>query len=132
MKFLFFICTLFCLNQAFAFVDPKVGGTVYLLPELKGKVMNREGVLIVYAMKPGDDKSKAVAVFKFTRPNFPQAFVITAKNLLKENSMLIGPLKIYAEYFPVEGGSISFKGSDLKHKVVDLGVKDLTIYLGLK
>ena len=76
---------------------PKVGGTVLVGEKLKGKVPEAKGVLFVYARKPGVQAGPPLAVFRFENPRFPQAFVITAKNLIfKETARNFNPMMAMA------------------------------------
>lgn len=115
-----------------AFTDPKVGGTVLVGEKLKGKVPEAKGVLFVYARKPGVQAGPPLAVFRFENPRFPQAFVITAKNLIFKEQPFVGPVEVTALYVPSGDPLIKkggFRGQDEKRKVVELGVKDLNLTL---
>lgn len=131
-KALISMTVLFWSAFSFGFTDPKVGGTVLVGEKLKGKVPEAKGVLFVYARKPGVQGGPPLAVFRFENPRFPQAFVITAKNLIMKEQPFVGPVEVTALYVPSgdafnkKGG---FRGQDDKRKVVDLGVKDLNITL---
>lgn len=120
------------IDNALAFTDPKIGGTVYLAKEHKAKYQEGTGVLYVYARTPGIKVGPPVAVFRFEKPRFPQAFVLTAKNLIIKENQFVGPYEITALLVPSgdplnkKGG---FQGSDPKFKSVELGVKDLSITL---
>lgn len=120
-----------CLNT-YAFTDPKIGGTVYLAQQHAGKYLEGTGVLYVYARSPGIKNGPPVAVFRFEKPRFPQAFVLTAKNLIIKEVPFTGPYEITALLVPSgdplnkKGG---FQGTDPKYKSVSLGVKNLSITL---
>lgn len=115
-----------------AFTDPKIGGTVYMAKEHAGKYQEGTGVLYVYARTPGVKVGPPVAVFRFEKPRFPQAFVLTAKNLIIKENQFLGPFEITALLVPSgdplnkKGG---FQGTDPKNKTVHLGVKNLSITL---
>lgn len=118
--------------MAFAFTDPKIGGTVYMAKEHKGKFQEGTGVLYVYARTPGVKMGPPVAVFRFEKPRFPQAFVLTAKNLIIKENQFLGPYEITALLVPSAdplNKRGSFQGTDPKYSRVELGVKDLSITL---
>lgn len=136
--FLFSLCLIFLHSNSFAFTDPKVGGTVTLKKGLESKLVPG-GVLFVIAKKAGPDsgpgdRSPPIAVIKIERPKFPQAFVITAKNVMIPGTTLQGPLHVVARYSPT-GDAMpapgSIEGLDAKHPSVELGVKDLQIELSV-
>lgn len=132
LKTLISMTVLFWSAFSLAFTDPKVGGTVLVGENLKGKVPDAKGVLFVYARKPGVVGGPPLAVFRFENPRFPQAFVITAKNLIIKEQPFVGPVEVTALYVPSGDPMIKkggFRGQDEKQKVVELGVKNLNIKL---
>jgi hypothetical protein len=132
---LFIAISLFSLN-ALAFTDPKVGGTVMLKKGLE-KHLVPTGVLYVIAKQatpdsnPGD-RSVPIAVLKIDKPNFPQAFVISNKNIMSPGTPFKGPLHVIARYSP-SGDALDKKGAiegfDPKNPSTELGNKNINIEL---
>ena len=119
-----------------AFIDPKVGGTVFLTQGLE-KNLVPNGVLFIIAKKiqtsPNSHEEKMpIAVLKVTNPRFPQAFVITEKHIIKPGASLRGPMHVIARYSPV-GDALDQKGAiegdDPRLPSTDVGNKDLNIEL---
>lgn len=136
MKKIFALLLLTYTFSALSFIDPKVGGTVTLAKGLE-KNLTSNGVLFVLAKKAGPDtnpgdKTLPIAVVKIERPKFPQAFVITSNNLLKEGTSLSGPLHVIARY-SISGNAMDRKGSiegfDPKFPSTEIGNKNLKIEL---
>lgn len=134
-KMLLGLTVLLSLN-AFAFIDPKVGGTVTLLNGLE-KSLTPNGVLFVIAKQAGPDsnpgdRTPPIAVIKIEKPKFPQAFVITEKNIMIAGSSLKGPLHVIARYSP-SGDALDKKGAiegfDPKFPSSEVGNKNLNIEL---
>lgn len=122
--------------SAMAFIDPKVGGTITLAKGLE-KNLTPNGALFVIAKAAGPDSnpgdhSPPIAVVKIDNPKFPQAFVITEKNIMMAGSSLKGPLHIIARY-SVSGDAMDKKGAiegfDAKNPSVDVGNKNVNIVL---
>ncbi len=114
-----------------AYVDPKIGGVISsVLPAVKNRWKDGEGVLFVYARIPGKNFGPPVAAFRFPKPRLPQAFVLTAKNLIMKDQPFQGPYEISALYVPSgdpmdkTGG---LRGQDGQKKIVNLGEKSLNI-----
>src|SRR6476469_4878699 len=102
-KILCLILSLICLN-ANAFVDPKVGGVITLKKGLE-KNLTKDGVLFVIAKNAGPDSSPndrmpPIAVVRIANPKFPQAFVITPKNVMMPGAEFKGPVHVIARYSP--------------------------------
>ena len=126
-------------SSAMAFTDPKVGGMITLKKGLESK-LTKDGVLYVYAKQAGpdsgpNDRTPPIAVFRYPRPNFPQAFVITEKQVMMPGTRFQGPFHIIAKYSPngdalTKSGSI--EGMDPKHPSVELGNKNLNIELNIE
>lgn len=136
MKQLLLILTLIASANVLAFIDPKVGGTVTLAKGLE-KNLTASGVLYVFAKKAGPDsnpgdRTPPVAVIKIDHPKFPQAFVITGKNVMMEGSSLSGPLHVIARY-SLSGDALDKKGAiegfDPKFPSTEVGNKNLNIEL---
>ena len=136
MKKMVLLLTVFVSLNVMAFIDPKVGGTVTLLKGLE-KNLTPNGVLFVIAKQAGPDSNPGdhtppVAVVKILKPKFPQAFVITEKNLLVAGSSLKGPLHVIARY-SASGDALDKKraieGFDSKFPSTDVGNKNLNIEL---
>ena len=122
--------------SAFAFNDPKVGGVVTLAKGLEKNIV-QGGVLYVFAKKAGpdsgpNDRTPPVAVVKIENPKFPQAFVITPKNVMITGTEFKGPVHVVARYAPT-GDAMSrpgvIEGMDLKFPSTELGNKNLNIEL---
>ena len=133
-----FIVILYSFN-CFSFTDPKVGGTV-ILPKYLEKSLKPQGVLFVFAKKAGPDsgitdRRPPTAVLKISSPKFPQAFVITPKNVMIPGTAFEGPFHVIARYAP-NGDAMSspdsLEGIDPKFPVSDLGNKNLQIVLQAK
>jgi hypothetical protein len=125
--------------SANAYTDPKVGGMVTLKPELAKKIV-KGGVLYVFAKKAGpdsgpNDRTPPVAVIKVLNPNFPQAFVITQKDVMIAGTPFSGPLHVVARYSPT-GDAMrapgALEGMDSRFPSVELGNKDLKIDLNIE
>jgi hypothetical protein len=133
---LFFSFMIFSSTNAFAFNDPKVGGVVTLSKGLE-KNLTETGVLYIYAKRAGpdsgpNDRTPPIAVVRVEHPRFPQAFVITPKNVMIAGSELTGPVHVIARYSPT-GDALNKKGAiegiDPKFPSVELGNKNLSIEL---
>lgn len=136
MKKMALLLTVFVSLNSFAFIDPKVGGTITLLKSLE-KNLTPNGVLFVIAKKAGPDsnpgdRTPPIAVIKIEKPKFPQAFVITEKNIMMAGTSLKGPLFVIARYSP-SGDALDKKGAiegyDPKFLSTDVGNKNLNIEL---
>lgn len=136
MKFVIFILATFFSINSFAFIDPKVGGTVTLKKGLE-KNLTKIGVLFVIAKQAGPDSNPGdhtppVAVIKIENPKFPQAFVITEKNIMVTGSSLKGPLHVIARY-SASGDAMdktgAIEGFDKKFPSTEIGNKNLNIEL---
>lgn len=136
MKKLFLLSALAFSVNVMAFIDPKVGGTVILAKGLE-KNLTPNGVLYVIAKKAGPDsnpgdRTPPIAVVKIERPKFPQAFVISGKNVMMEGSSLTGPLHVIARYSR-SGDAMDKKGAiegfDPKFPSTEIGNKNLNIEL---
>lgn len=133
-----FISTLVLLVSfsAMAFNDPKVGGLVTLSKGLEKNIVPG-GVLYVFAKKAGpdsgpNDRTPPLAVVKIENPKFPQAFVITPKNVMITGTEFKGPVHVIARYAP-SGDAMSrpgaIEGMDSKFPSTELGNKNLNIEL---
>lgn len=136
MKKLFILLSLVLSINAMAFIDPKVGGTVTLAKGLE-KNLTTQGVLYVFAKKAGPDsnpgdRTPPIAAIRIVNPKFPQAFVITGKNMIIEGTSLIGPLHVIARY-SISGDALDKKGAiegfDPKFPSTEIGNKNLNIEL---
>ena len=136
MRKIILALTIFGALNAIAFVDPKVGGTIKLASGLE-KNLTPNGVLFVIAKKAVPesspaDRSPPIAVVRIANPKFPQAFVITEKNIMMEGSSFKGPLRVLARYSP-SGDALDKKGAiegiDAKFPSTDVGNKNLNIEL---
>lgn len=136
MKKLFVMLSMILSVNALAFIDPKVGGTVILAKGLE-KNLTAKGVLYVFAKQAGPDsnpgdRTPPVAVIKIENPKFPQAFVISGKNVMMEGGVLRGPLHVIARY-SLSGDALDKKGAiegfDSKFPSTEIGNKDLKIEL---
>lgn len=139
MKKLLAVCLFSLLStNSMAFTDPKVGGMITLKKGLETKLV-KNGVLYVYAKPAGpdsspNDRTPPVAVFRYKNPNFPQAFVITQKDVMIPGREFKGPFHVIARYSPTGDAlnkSGSIEGMDGKFPTVDLGNKNLNIELNL-
>lgn len=126
-------------SNANAYTDPKVGGLVTLKKGLESK-MTKNGVLFVFAKQAGpdsgpNDRTPPVAVIRIPNPTFPQAFVITQKNVMIAGSEFLGPLHVIARYCP-SGDALNksgaIEGLDSKFPSTDLGNKNLKIELNIE
>lgn len=140
MKKLLAVCLFSLLStNAMAFTDPKVGGMITLKKGLESK-LTKNGVLYVYAKQAGpdsgpNDRTPPVAVFRYPKPNFPQAFVITEKQVMIPGTKFQGPFHIIARYSPTGDAlakSGSIEGVDPKYPSVELGNKNLNIELNIE
>ena len=132
MKKMFCLILLFAFLDAQAFIDPKVGGVVTINKALE-KNLSPNGVLYVFAKKAGPDSNPAdhsppIAVIKIEHPKFPQAFVLTPKNVMIQGSEFKGPLHVIARFS--QSGDASdkvggFEGIDPKFPSAELGNKNL-------
>lgn len=122
--------------SAFAFSDPKVGGLVTLAKGLEKNIVPG-GVLYVFAKKAGpdsgpNDRTPPIAAVKIENPKFPQAFVITPKNVMIQGTEFKGPVHVIARYAPT-GDAMSrpgvIDGFDPKFPSTELGNKNLKIEL---
>lgn len=105
----------------FSFVDPKIGGTLYLSNNLKlsdKKFLNAEIVL----------HRNNVAIAKATVKNviFPQAFVVTPKNALPEkHALMTGNFNVQIKIFD-QNSNKTYIPSE-KFENIPLGSKDLKV-----
>lgn len=122
--------------NAFGFIDPKVGGTIHLAKGLE-KNLTATGVLYIFAKKAGPDsnpgdRTPPIAVVRVDNPKFPQAFVISEKNLMVAGTSLKGPLHVIARY-SLTGDALDKKGAiegfDPKFPSTEVGNKNLNIEL---
>jgi hypothetical protein len=136
MKTLFVLFSLMLSVKTLAFIDPKIGGTVTLAKGLE-KNLTPHGVLYVFAKRAGPDsnpgdRTPPVAAIRIEHPKFPQAFVITDKNVMMEGSSLKGPLHVIARY-SLTGDALDKKGAieglDPKFLSTDVGNNKLNIEL---
>lgn len=139
MKKLLVLLSLVLSVSALAFIDPKVGGTVTLAPGLEKK-LTPKGVLFVIVKPAGPDTNPGsrippIAVLKIANPKFPQAFVVTEKNLMTAGTSMKGPLHVIARYTP-SGDAFdktgAIEGYDVKFPSTDVGNKNLNINLSGK
>jgi hypothetical protein len=143
MKTSFFLVMLTILAtasfQAKAFTDPKVGGLITLKKGLEGK-MTKTGILYVFAKQAGpdsgpNDRTPPVAVIRIESPKFPQAFVLTQKNVMIPGVSFKGPFHVIARYSP-SGDALNksgaIEGLDPKFVSADLGNKNLNIELNVE
>ena len=137
--FLTMMVSLFIATNANAYTDPKVGGLVTLKKGLEGKIL-KDGVLFIFAKQAGpdsgpNDRTPPVAVIRIQNPTFPQAFVITQKNVMIPGSDFKGPLHVIARFTP-SGDALNksgaIEGMDPKFPSVDLGNKKLNIQLNIE
>ncbi len=134
-KLIILFLSLITLN-AYAFNDPKVGGVITLAKGLE-KNLTPNGVLYIFAKKAGpdsgpNDRTPPVAAVKVEHPKFPQAFVITPKDVVIVGAPFEGPVHVIARYSP--NGSATDKtgaieGIDPKYPSTELGNKNLAIEL---
>ncbi len=131
--------TIFSATNAMAYTDPKVGGMVTLKKGLESKI-TKGGVLYIFAKQAGpdsgpNDRTPPVAVIRVERPTFPQAFVITQKNVMIPGSAFTGPFHVIARYSP-SGDALNksgaIEGIDPKFVSADLGNKNLKIELNVE
>lgn len=122
-----------------AFTDSKVGGIVTLKKGLEKNII-KNGVLYIIAKKAGpdsgpNDREPPLAVLRIPNPKFPQAFVITQKNVMLAGLEFKGPLHVIARYSP-SGDALTKKGDiqgiDPKFPSTDLGNKNLNIELNIE
>lgn len=134
-KLIVLVLSLVSLNS-FAFNDPKVGGVVTLGHGLE-KNLTPNGVLYVFAKMAGpdsgpNDRTPPIAVVRIEHPKFPQAFVITPKNVMMPGAEFKGPVHVIARYAPT-GDAMSrpgaIEGMDPKFPSTELGNKNLNIEL---
>lgn len=125
--------------SAHAYTDPKVGGLVTLKKGMEKK-LTKNGVLYIFAKQAGpdsgpNDRTPPVAVIKVDHPTFPQAFVITQKNVMMPGAEFKGPLHVIARYSP-NGDALNksgaIEGMDPKFTSADLGNKNLNIELNVE
>jgi hypothetical protein len=137
--FVTMMVSLFIATNANAYTDPKVGGLVTLKKGLEKKI-TKNGVLYVFAKQAGPDsgptdRTPPVAVIKIANPTFPQAFVITQKNVMIPGSEFKGPLHVIARFSP-DGNALNksgaIEGMDPKFPSADLGNKNLNIELNIE
>ncbi|MGZ3807902.1 MAG: c-type cytochrome biogenesis protein CcmI/CycH [Bacteriovorax sp.] len=122
--------------SSYAFNDPKVGGVVTLAKGLE-KNLTSSGVLYIIAKKAGpdsgpNDRTPPIAVVRVQNPKFPQAFVITPKNVVITGAPFEGPVHVIARYSPtgdVRSSAGSIEGFDPKFPSTELGNKNLAIEL---
>lgn len=125
--------------NARAYTDPKVGGLVTLKKGLESK-LTKTGVLYIFAKQAGpdsgpNDRTPPVAVVRVPNPTFPQAFVITQKNVMIPGRPFNGPFHVIARYSP-SGDALNkagaIEGLDPKFPSSDLGNKNLNIELNVE
>lgn len=125
--------------NAEAYTDPKVGGLVTLKKGLESK-LTKTGVLYIFAKQAGpdsgpNDRTPPVAVVRVPNPTFPQAFVITQKNVMIPGRPFNGPFHVIARYSP-SGDALNkagaIEGLDPKFPSSDLGNKNLNIELNVE
>lgn len=126
-------------TNSHAYTDPKVGGMVTLKKGLEKK-LTKNGVLFIFAKQAGpdsgpNDRTPPVAALKIVNPTFPQAFVITQKNVMIPGSSFSGPFHVIARYTPsgdalVKTGGV--EGLDPKFPSAELGNKNLNIELNVE
>ncbi len=137
--FLAMVVTFLGATKVHAFTDPKVGGLVTLKKGLEKKIV-KGGVLFVIAKQAGpdsgpNDRTPPVAVIKIDNPTFPQAFVITQKNVMIAGTEFKGPFHVVARYSPIGDAlakSGSIQGMDPKNPSTELGNKNLNIELSVE
>jgi hypothetical protein len=126
-------------SNAHAYTDQKVGGMIKLKPGLEKK-LTKGGVLYIFAKQAGpdsgpNDRTPPVAVVRVENPTFPQAFVITPKNVMIPGTAFKGPFHVIARYSPT-GDALkkpgSIEGLDPKFVSSDLGNKNLNIELNVE
>lgn len=134
-----FIAITLASSSVYAFTDPKVGGLVTLKKGLEKKIV-KTGVLYIFAKQAGpdsgpNDRTPPVAVIRIENPQFPQAFVLTQKNVMIPGAAFKGPLHVIARYSP-SGDALNKSGAvegvDPKHVSADLGNKNLNIELNIE
>lgn len=133
------VLSILTITSADAFTDPKVGGLVTLKKGLEKKIV-KGGVLFIYAKQAGpdsgpNDRTPPVAVIKVDNPTFPQAFVITQKNVMIAGTNFKGPFHVIARYSPTGDAmakSGSIQGMDPKFPSTELGNKNLNIELNVE
>ncbi len=140
MKKIFLVAIIIMnISNSWAFTDPKVGGLVTLKSTLS-KNLTKNGVLYIFAKQAGpdsgpNDRTPPVAVIKVERPSFPQAFVLTQKNVMISGTSFNGPFHVIARYSP-NGDAMrspgALEGMDPKFPSVDLGNKNLKIELNIE
>ncbi len=132
MKKMIILFGFFVNINSYAFIDPKIGGTIYLDSGLE-KNLTPQGVLVVIAKPAGSPpQSSAIAMTKIKNPRFPQAFVITEKNLLVPGTSLKGALRIVARYTAtsdIQNFKGGIEGFDPKFPITDVGNNNLNIQL---
>lgn len=125
MKYLFLI--IFFLNNAWAFVDPKIGGTIILQKDLIIKD-SEKGNLIVEIYGHADNK--LIAKESILYPKFPQAFVVTPKHLVNPQFELKDEVDIKVEYsVQLNGQSKILKNIVSKNQKIKIGNKNVIVEL---
>ncbi len=136
MKKMFILLLSLIAFNSYAFSDPKVGGVITLARGME-KNLTTNGVLYVIAKKAGpdsglNDHTPPLAVVRIENPKFPQAFVITPKNVMVPGTPFEGPVHVIARYSP-NGDAISksgaIEGIDPKFPSSELGNKNMAIVL---
>jgi len=111
----------FLLPFLFSFVDPKIGGTLYLANELKlseKKYLSAEIVLVKNNLEIAKTTVKNVI--------FPQAFVVTPKNALPDKqAMMVGNFNVLIKILD-QNTKKSYVPSQ-KFENISLGSKDLQV-----
>jgi len=139
LVYLAFLMVAILSSQAHAFTDPKVGGLITMKKGFENK-MTKSGVLFIFAKQAGpdsgpNDRTPPVAVIKIENPKFPQAFVLTQKNVMIPGASFKGPLHVIARYSP-SGDALNksgaLEGIDPKNPSTDLGNKNLNIELNVE
>lgn len=107
----------------FSFVDPKIGGTLYLGSNLKlseKKYLTAEIILV----------KKNVEIAKTTVKDviFPQAFVVTPKNALPDKqAFMFGNFNVQIKL--IDLNTKKTHGPSQKLENIPLGSKDLKVYI---
>ena len=129
MKNFLILCTLYLVTcfSSFAFIDPKIGGTITVKDNKL--VTDEKTLLVVVAIDP--KTNQIVAKMKMNHPKFPQAFVVTPKHLISQSLILDHSVLINAFLFlgSNESEKPILKGNGNKKMPVEVGNKNLLIEL---
>lgn len=120
MKFIIFL--LFTFN-IYAFTDQKVGGTI-INQKYKDLKPTKKSLIVISVFS---DKKILLAMTKMNNPKFPQAFVVTPKNIIRPDLNLEGPVKVIAKYYPDGEGGKNYTAADLKNDFSLVGKKDIQL-----